>query len=93
MRTPLCIANWKMHGTLAEARPLATGVRDGLRRVKDIEVVLEGRIYGKPATAQEAEAMLEALSGPRTTSSRASRSSRPAGRRWRTTRPASRSGP
>ena len=40
MRTPLCIANWKMHGTLAEARPLATGVRDGLRRVKDIEVVL-----------------------------------------------------
>jgi triosephosphate isomerase len=40
MRTPLCIANWKMHGTLAEARPLATGVRDGLRRVKDIEVAL-----------------------------------------------------
>jgi triosephosphate isomerase len=40
MRTPLCIANWKMHGTLAEARPLATGVRDGLRRVKDVEVVL-----------------------------------------------------
>jgi triosephosphate isomerase len=40
MRTPLCIANWKMHGTLAEARPLATAVRDGLRRVKDIEVVL-----------------------------------------------------
>ncbi len=40
MRTPLCLANWKMQGTLAEARPLATGVRDGLRRVKDIEVVL-----------------------------------------------------
>ena len=40
MRTPLCVANWKMHGTLAEARPLAMGVRDGLRRVKDVEVVL-----------------------------------------------------
>ena len=40
MRMPLCIGNWKMHGTLAEARPLATGVRDGLRRVKDVEVVL-----------------------------------------------------
>ena len=40
MRMPLCIGNWKMYGTLAEARPLATGVRDGVRRVKDVEVVL-----------------------------------------------------
>jgi triosephosphate isomerase len=40
MRMPLCVANWKMYGTLAEARPLATGVRDGLRRAKDVEVVL-----------------------------------------------------
>ena len=40
MRTPLCVGNWKMYGTLAEARPLATGVRDGLRRVKDVQVVL-----------------------------------------------------
>jgi triosephosphate isomerase len=40
MRTPLCVANWKMHGTLAEARLLATGVRDGLRRVKGVGVVL-----------------------------------------------------
>ena len=40
MRKPLCVGNWKMYGTLAEARPLATGVRDGLRRVKDVEVVL-----------------------------------------------------
>ena len=40
MRMPLCVGNWKMYGTLAEARPLATGVRDGLRRVKDVEVVL-----------------------------------------------------
>jgi septum formation protein len=29
----------------------------------DTEVVLDGRVYGKPADASEAEAMLEALSG------------------------------
>jgi triosephosphate isomerase (TIM) len=40
MRTPLIVANWKMNGTLAEARPLATGVRDGVRRVKGADVVL-----------------------------------------------------
>ena len=32
MRTPLIIGNWKMHGTQSEARVLATGVRDGLKR-------------------------------------------------------------
>ena len=40
MRTPLVIGNWKMHGTLAEARALATGVREGLKRVRGVEVVL-----------------------------------------------------
>ncbi len=40
MRTPLVIANWKMFGTLAEARPLASGVRDGLKRLKGVDVVL-----------------------------------------------------
>jgi triosephosphate isomerase len=40
MRTPLIIGNWKMFGTLAEARALATGVRDGLRRSKGVEVAL-----------------------------------------------------
>jgi len=40
MRTPLVIGNWKMNGTLAEARTLATGVRDGLRCVRGVEVVL-----------------------------------------------------
>ena len=40
MRTPLVIGNWKMQGTLGEARPLATGVRDGLRRSRGVEVVL-----------------------------------------------------
>jgi len=32
MRTPLVIGNWKMYGLQAEARALATGVRDGLKR-------------------------------------------------------------
>ncbi len=40
MRTPLVIGNWKMNGTLAEARALATGVRDGLKRVRGVEVVV-----------------------------------------------------
>lgn len=40
MRTPLIIGNWKMHGTITESRALATGVRDGLSRRPDAEVVL-----------------------------------------------------
>jgi triosephosphate isomerase (TIM) len=40
MRTPLIIGNWKMHGTLADARPLATAIRDGLRRARGADVVL-----------------------------------------------------
>ena len=40
MRTPLVIGNWKMFGTLEEARPLASGVRDGLKRFKGVDVVM-----------------------------------------------------
>ena len=40
MRTPLVMGNWKMYGLVAEARALATGVRDGLKRVRDVEVAL-----------------------------------------------------
>src|SRR5262249_9735675 len=40
MRTPLCVGNWKMHGTVAEARALALSVRDGLKRPRGVEVVL-----------------------------------------------------
>jgi triosephosphate isomerase len=40
MRPPLVIGNWKMHTTLGEARALATAIRDGLRRVRSVEVVL-----------------------------------------------------
>jgi triosephosphate isomerase (TIM) len=32
MRTPLVIGNWKMHGLSAEARALASAVRDGFKR-------------------------------------------------------------
>ncbi|MBI4269067.1 MAG: triose-phosphate isomerase [Candidatus Rokubacteria bacterium] len=40
MRTPLIVGNWKMHGTLGEARALAGAVRDGLKRPRGVEVVL-----------------------------------------------------
>ncbi len=40
MRTPLVMGNWKMHGTLAEARTLATAIRDGLKRPRGVEVVV-----------------------------------------------------
>jgi triosephosphate isomerase len=40
VRTPLVIGNWKMHGTLAEARALAGGIREGLKRPRGVQVVL-----------------------------------------------------
>ncbi|MBI2156990.1 MAG: triose-phosphate isomerase [Candidatus Rokubacteria bacterium] len=40
MRAPLVVGNWKMHGTVAEARALATAIRDGLKRPRGVEVVL-----------------------------------------------------
>ncbi len=40
MRFPLVVANWKMHGTVAEGRALAAQVRDGLKRPRGVEVVL-----------------------------------------------------
>jgi triosephosphate isomerase len=40
MRTPLVIGNWKMHGTLGEARPLAAAVRDALKRPRGVEVAV-----------------------------------------------------
>jgi triosephosphate isomerase (TIM) len=40
MRTPLVIGNWKMNGTLAEARALATAIRDGLKRPGRVEVAV-----------------------------------------------------
>jgi len=40
MRTPLVVGNWKMNGTLAEARALAQAVRDGLKRPRGVEVAV-----------------------------------------------------
>jgi triosephosphate isomerase len=40
VRTPLVIGNWKMHGTIAEARALAGAIRDGLKRPRGVQVVL-----------------------------------------------------
>jgi len=40
MRTPLVVGNWKMHGTLGEARALATAVAEGLKRPRGVDVVL-----------------------------------------------------
>ena len=40
MRTPLVIGNWKMHGTLVEARVLAGAIRDGLKRPRGVQVVV-----------------------------------------------------
>jgi predicted house-cleaning NTP pyrophosphatase (Maf/HAM1 superfamily) len=42
--------------------------------VADTTVVLDGEILGKPATVDEAEAMVRRLAGARTPSSRATRS-------------------
>ncbi len=36
----MVVANWKMNGILAEARPLALAVKEGLKRTRGVEVVL-----------------------------------------------------
>jgi septum formation protein len=46
-----------------KARSVAAAVDDQPVLGVDTEVVLEGRVYGKPGDAAEAEAMLEELSG------------------------------
>ncbi|HTY77203.1 MAG TPA: triose-phosphate isomerase [Candidatus Bathyarchaeia archaeon] len=40
MRTPLVIGNWKMHGSIADARALAGAVRDGLKRLRGAEAAV-----------------------------------------------------
>src|SRR6058998_1297049 len=40
MRTPLCVGNWKMQGTIAEGRALAASIRDGLKRPRGVDVVI-----------------------------------------------------
>ena len=52
MRTPLVIGNWKMHGTLAEARALAGAVRDGLKRPRGVQVAVAPPFTALAAVAE-----------------------------------------
>jgi len=52
MRTPLVIGNWKMHGTVAEARTLATGIRDGLKRPRGVQVAVCPPFTALPAVSE-----------------------------------------
>ena len=40
MRTSLIAGNWKMYKTLAEARELVSGIRDGLANIRGVEVLI-----------------------------------------------------
>ena len=40
MRTPLIAGNWKMHKTLAEARELVVGIREGLTTISGVDVLI-----------------------------------------------------
>jgi len=40
VRTPIVIGNWKMHGTVAEARTLAGAIREAIKRPRGVQVVV-----------------------------------------------------
>ncbi len=40
MRTPLIAGNWKMHKTLAEARELVQGIREGIEGTSGVDVLI-----------------------------------------------------
>jgi triosephosphate isomerase len=40
MRTPLIAGNWKMHKTLAEARELVRGIREGIAGIRGVDVLI-----------------------------------------------------
>ena len=40
MRTPFIAGNWKMHKTLAEARELVAGIREGLTTISGVDVLI-----------------------------------------------------
>jgi len=40
MRKPLIAGNWKMHKTLAEARELVAGIREGLTTISGVDVLI-----------------------------------------------------
>ncbi len=45
MRTPMIAGNWKMHKTLAEARELVTGIREGMGEMTGVEVLICPPVY------------------------------------------------
>ena len=51
MRSPLVVGNWKMHGTIAEARHLAEVIRDGLKRPRGVEVAVFPPFTALPAVS------------------------------------------
>jgi triosephosphate isomerase len=57
-RVPLLAGNWKMHGTIGEAKTLATAVVNAVRDVADREVLVAPPFPSLPAVA-------ECLSGSR----------------------------
>lgn len=40
MRTPLVAGNWKMHKTVAEGRELVVGIREGIRDITGVDVLI-----------------------------------------------------
>jgi len=52
MRTPIVIGNWKMNGTLGEARSLAAGIRDGLKQPVGAEMVVCPPFTALPAVGE-----------------------------------------
>ena len=52
MRTPLVIGNWKMHGTVAVARALATAIRDGFPVSLSVEAVVCPPFTALPVVAE-----------------------------------------
>ena len=72
MPRPFVVGNWKMHKTVAEARALAAGVRDGVRDFGDIDVALAppftalaavGEVLKGSAVGLAAQTMHEAAKG------------------------------
>lgn len=72
MPRPLVVGNWKMYKTVAEARDLATAVRDGVREFKGIDVAMAppftalaavGEILKGTSVGLAAQTMHEAAKG------------------------------
>ena len=52
MRVPVVVANWKMNGTIAESRALASAISEGIGRTRGVEVILSPPFTAQAAVAQ-----------------------------------------